>query len=339
MKICFKVDANTEIGQGHMMRCLAIAMYAKNNHLFESFFVLANDESEILLREYNFEYLKLGIKYDDYSINAAKKMINAIDDYSVQVVFVDSYHITGKYVEEIQKYYKCVCFYCKQEVITAEMIINYNVNYEQTFNAYDYRGKKCKLLLGSKYIPLREEFAKISYKDYHRPTPKILFLTGGSDPYDMVGRICCMASELQDYMITVIIGKYSKFIGSNQTKKNIVLMPQTNSISKIMEEHDIVVSAGGTTMYELCAIGVPTIIYSLADNQISESKYMDKIGCVKYVGDVREGKMFWGKLLRLMKDLSQDEYERKKMMMNMKSIVDGNGCRRICEEILCLEDK
>lgn len=333
MKICFRVDANSHIGQGHVMRCLSIALYARKNKLFDSLFAIADGETEKLFIDNDFEYLKLGISYKDYSQKSANILIDRLQAYDIKVIFVDSYYITNYFINTVKTRYKTACFFCKEETMCADLIVNYNINYNADFYEKNYQDKSCKLLLGSKFVPLREEFSSLTHaKKSERK--KILFLTGGSDPYNMVDRFLVLSKELAQYDITIVIGKYSKVEHINKTTKNVRCIPPSKNIAKIMAENDIVVSAGGTTMYELCAIGVPTIIYSMADNQISESTYMGQVGCVDYIGDVREGVPFWNKLKESINQLANDECKINKMISMMKNVVDGQGCRRISEKIM-----
>lgn len=58
-------------------------------------------------------------------------------------------------------------------------------------------------------------------------------------------------------------------------------------IEKYMMEADIAISAGGSTLYELCAIGTPTISYSFADNQLDNVTKFAEDGLIAYAGDAR----------------------------------------------------
>lgn len=335
MKICFKVDANSHIGQGHVMRCLSIALYARNNGLFDSLFAIADGESEKLLTDNGFEYFKLGISYKDYSEKSANILIEKSENYDIEIIFADSYYITNEFINTINARYKTACFYCKEKVVNADLIVNYNINCNVGFYKNNYQNMCSKLLLGSRFVPLREEFSSLTYTN-KSSRKKILFLTGGSDPYNLVGRFLQLSGELPQYEITIVIGKYSKVKQTSETADNVKCIPPSNNIAAVMAENDIVISAGGTTMYELCAIGIPAIIYSMADNQVSESVYMGQIGCVEYIGDVREETLFWNKLKHSIHQLATDENKINKMISLMKDVVDGQGCRRISEEILLL---
>ena len=59
-----------------------------------------------------------------------------------------------------------------------------------------------------------------------------------------------------------------------------------------MKKADIAISAGGTTLYELCACGTPTISYSFADNQLDNVEQFQKDELIDYAGDVRKTNIF-----------------------------------------------
>lgn len=55
-----------------------------------------------------------------------------------------------------------------------------------------------------------------------------------------------------------------------------------------MRKSDFAISAGGTTLYELCACKVPAVCFSFADNQAGFTKEMGKQGIMCDAGDARE---------------------------------------------------
>ena len=68
-----------------------------------------------------------------------------------------------------------------------------------------------RYLTGFLYAPLREEFSRLSFD---KPREKsILLSTGGTDPYNMAGRILAYGTqmqELQDYLWHVIVGSMNR---------------------------------------------------------------------------------------------------------------------------------
>ena len=86
-------------------------------------------------------------------------------------------------------------------------------------------------------------------------------------------------------------------------------------------------------MYELCAVGTPTISYSFADNQLSNVKQFARDEVIDYAGDVRNTDIFENaKELYLKYKMDYDlRIEKSKKMQIM---VDGKGSARIAERLL-----
>jgi len=51
---------------------------------------------------------------------------------------------------------------------------------------------------------------------------------------------------------------------------------------------DLIVSAAGSTLYEICACGVPLITFVTADNQIRGAEAFSSLGLAVNIGDLRE---------------------------------------------------
>lgn len=339
MKIGIRVDANTDIGQGHVMRCFAIADYAEKNNIFETVFLISDENTEIIMKNRRKKYIILYSDYKCYSFIEANRIKNLINTEEIDILLIDSYYITEEYINILSGLLPIACFFYKEKVIGADLVINYNINFNKKFYRKNYKkDNKTSLLLGTSYVPLREEFyvdkQKIMTNDNGN---KILFLSGGSDPYGISIIAEKMAMCFPQYEIVLVCGQYnikSNFCG---LPDNMIVINNTNNISSLMRESNLIISASGMTMYEICALGVPAIIYSMADNQIEEAQYMEKKGCVKYVGDIRNNKNFEQDICCKIKYLLSHNRVIKRMKKRMRSIINGNGCKKIVEGLLELE--
>ena len=98
------------------------------------------------------------------------------------------------------------------------------------------------------------------------------------------------------------------------------------------------VSAAGSTLYELCACGVPTITYVLADNQIPAAVVFGDKGIMIDAGDVRKNPDFIRDLFDRIMDLAENKEKRIAMSQAMRTIVDGRGANRLATVISQLKE-
>ena len=107
-------------------------------------------------------------------------------------------------------------------------------------------------------------------------------------------------------------------------------------VADLMKKCDIAVSAAGSTLYELCACGTPTITYVMADNQRAGSEQFEKQGIMLMnIGDCRNGAGFTARLKRAVEELMKDNSNslRLRLSGNMQRVVDGYGAYRIADEL------
>lgn len=337
-KIFIRADANKDIGMGHVMRCLTLAKYLRKRGT-DILFLSADTCAAELIEGVGFHFFCLETVYCNMNVAEAVQIKAMMEEQEVFCIIVDSYFVTEEYLGILKSAAKTVCFNSTQKLLTADIIINYNINCEIELYQKMYPDSSVKLLLGSRYVPLREEFYNISYM-VRNEVKKVLLMTGGSDPNNFMGGFLKKARAAQTYTgieFTCVCGNYnmhySKLLHYESEMKNVKIIKGAEKISQLMQESDIVFSAGGTTMYELCAVGVPTILFSFADNQVSESSYMERQGIMAYAGDYA-AKGFWERIFEKFDKLVKDGKMRQEMSKKMKNSVDGRGAGRISDMIL-----
>ncbi|MCI6655874.1 MAG: hypothetical protein MSH21_11610 [Clostridium sp.] len=306
---------------------MALANKLKLEYAIDSLFIVSDEESAGMFKNSNFSFINLQCDYRDYSDKSAKHLLEMIINEDIDSILIDSYYIKNAYVEILRKNVKVACFYYMTRKISVDVLINYNVDYDIEFYKKNYISASSKLLLGTKYVPIRDEFRSVCYQC--RPhVERILVLTGGSDPFHITDLFLEESGKFDKITWNIVVGRYSEFVLQKQVPKNVKIVYNTHQMASLMLENDLVISAAGTTMYEICAIGIPAIIFSMADNQCSEPKYLEKMGCIKYIGDVRENHFDLAveKSLRVMMNSFS---KRQSMSKKMRFVVDGAGCCRI----------
>ncbi|MCI6655869.1 MAG: UDP-2,4-diacetamido-2,4,6-trideoxy-beta-L-altropyranose hydrolase, partial [Clostridium sp.] len=221
---------------------------------------------------------------------------------NLEGIIVDTYYVTEKYLEILHKICKTIYIddlYALNKY-SVDILINYNI-YGTDLDYVSRCLQTTQILLGPKYVPLRKEFQNI--KPIFRENVKNIFIsTGGADKFNIAGKLLEAVVErscLEEYKLFndvsyhVISGKLNanlpKLLKISNKHKNIIIHKNVSNMAEIMTKCDIAVSACGSTMYELCACGLPIITYSFADNQLDGIRKFDKLGLVINCGDVREG--------------------------------------------------
>lgn len=340
--IGFRIDANERIATGHLMRCMAIAKGFQRRGE-EVVFFLAEEKETQRLKEQNIPYIVLHSQWNDleWELPALKERLR---EYVVTRLIVDSYQATKGYLESLNQCVKVIFIDdMAEETYQIAGVIHYsNWPWDVTYKKR-YEGLDTVCMVGMEYTPLREEF----YPSEEESVKKnILLTTGGTDPYDVAGRLLEYVKESQqkrgklpDQVHFLVIS------GSmNQNKPHlkklaeencwITLCENVNNMGELMRASYLAVSAGGTTLYELCACKVPTISFSFADNQEGFTEEMGEQGIMFYAGDARKEKRLIEIVYNKLAEMWNDEKICGQFREKMGILVDGKGVERLVDQIL-----
>jgi len=112
---------------------------------------------------------------------------------------------------------------------------------------------------------------------------------------------------------------------------NIHLHENVSNMSNYMRQCDIAISAGGSTLYELCACGTPTIVMEIADNQNGAQIWQDH-DYMLYAGNiVKEEETCLAACLSHLNTYINNYQLRRSFSERMQNLVDGKGAERIAE--------
>lgn len=337
--ILIRADANKNIGVGHVMRCLSIANALKVIGE-EVVFVTADNSADNIIDRAGFEHVVLNSEWNDFNKELGR-IDKVIDRYCPNTMLIDSYYINKKYFTNIRE--KCKVAYVddiNEMCWPLDYLINYNI-YSSVYDYSLYENTDTKLLLGTEYTPLREEYHFLNISSIPQRAKNILISAGGSDPENITMKILSNTvcnKELRNCKFHFVIGALNPKINEIKTfakkSSNVELHINESRMSKLMCECDIAISASGTTLYELCSCGVPTITYTLADNQLIAASQFEKLGIMLNAGDCRNNDSFIYNLEQLLIGLVTDHERRSVMSKKMREIVDGKGANRIAQEII-----
>lgn len=325
--IYFRADGNSKIGTGHIMRCLSLADAFREEGV-PSAFVTAGPDLAPLIQGRGYACLTLGSAYDrmEEELPALLPLLEG-----AALVILDSYFVTPGYMEAVKA--RAPLAYIDDLnafPYPADVVVNYNLYGETAAYPPD---QTC--LLGPQYAPLRKQFQGLAPQTVKERIEQVLVSTGGTDPYH-VALGCCEylrahppASDLVCHVVLGAMNRDAERIEGIAAKTPcIVPHRQVTDMSGLMLQCDAAVSAAGTTLYELCACGLPAITYILADNQIDGAAAFAAAGLMPCAGDARKEPRLVERIFSALGGLSGRE-PRQETARRMQALVDGNGAARL----------
>jgi len=282
MKVVFRVDANTEIGTGHLMRCLALAsalrqrgvvvqMISRENKIGATMSIPHGDISLMQLPAH-----PTGVTWDKLWENDAQDTINALGSDKVDWLVVDHYGLDARWETRVRKKVGRILVIddLANRPHDCDLLVDQNPGAEYLERYKRWVSPSCRIFLGPQYAFLREEFRPYASQNRLRTgrADRFLISMGGAD-LENVTKKAIQATRLAapDAKVQVIVG-YSnphqadlKVLCAQDSSYHYV--QGTSEMARLMKDADMAIGAGGITTWERCFMGLPAIVVTLADNQ------------------------------------------------------------------------
>ena len=340
MNILIRADGNERIGSGHIMRTKSIANELKGLGA-KVLYALADERGKRLINN-EFQSVILSSNYEclDDEINALSSVIK---EQKIKLILLDSYFVTPKYFKELKKLAK-VAYIDDLDAFAyeCEALINYGAFFDK--NEYKARQNLAKKhFLGSEFAPLRAEFGSTQKSSKNTQKKQVLLTTGNTDLLGIMPRLleAFLSDEsLKNLEFLAISGAFNehenKLLALSAKHKNIKVLKSPENMAQIMAEADFVLSAGGSTLYELASLAKAVICFSIAANQ-NNIKSWAEAGAMLYAGDAKaDSHSVVAKSVNLLKSLLNDENLAKTLGQKAHFFVDGKGAIRLAKELLSL---
>jgi UDP-2,4-diacetamido-2,4,6-trideoxy-beta-L-altropyranose hydrolase len=353
INVAIRADASHQIGIGHVMRCLTLAQELRCQFkTVRVIFLCRRAKGCVTSKILNagFECIQLSPGFDNASshlkhgswLRASQKLDAvefqlALNKYNIDyldLVIVDHYGID-------HEWHKLVKIFTKKLFVIDDLgdrTLDCDYLLDQTFGCKKekYRplvNDSCKLLLGTKYALLRSEFREITVTEH--ATSSLLVMFGGSDPDNLTLRVLKTISNISLIeKVFVILNSTAKHLSEVtnycQQMPHINLYIAPNNIAQIMCKSTLAIGAAGSTSWERCAVGLPSVVVVEAVNQIEIASSLEKEKVITYVGaESIESELiaqinYWIYLLSTDNDI----------VSKCQNICDGFGAVRVVEKIL-----
>ncbi|WP_022662602.1 UDP-2,4-diacetamido-2,4,6-trideoxy-beta-L-altropyranose hydrolase [Paucidesulfovibrio longus] len=332
MLLIICADATPEIGAGHVMRCIALAHSWKalggqvvflgrlsipwvRERILRSGFSAA-EESRSHCR----------ISPEEFADRLETVEAGFPSDGERTWVVLDGYHFTPAHHHAARANGRRSLVVDDNNHLPeyeADILFNQNTAAE-TFRYAGAIGRKC---LGHRYVLIRPEF--LEAKPLRDASPGktsadvILATFGGSDTgaffQDSIAWLRSL--DLAGYTLRVVAGESDKAAlkrAAQAVAGEVEILDHVENMAELLLDTDFCITAGGSTCWELCYLGIPFAVFSIADNQRDNVRFLE------------ENEICFPKDPAAINSALADMSLFAEHVRRMTALVDGRGAERLC---------
>jgi UDP-2,4-diacetamido-2,4,6-trideoxy-beta-L-altropyranose hydrolase len=357
MKVVFRTDASVQIGTGHLMRCLTLANeLALKGH--SCHFICRNHQGHLgSLIIYNGHELTLlpqstntdqqvtegkGSPHADWLgvtwQQDALQTLEILSPLNADWLVVDHYSLAAEWEKEVSKEVGRIMVIddLADRNHQCDLLLDQNLGREVS----DYASlvpEGCTQLIGPSYALLRPEFTAARESSLRRRQQpelgRILISLGGVDRTNATGRILQALTETalpDDIKLDIVMGASAPYL--DEVRKQAARLPfdatvnvSVSDMADRMSLADLSIGAAGSTSWERCCLGVPSIIVILAENQRLIGEALERNRCALLLHEADIG----SHLDEMMQQLRGSRSVLDKLAGNAARICDGLGSARL----------
>ena len=267
MRIAIRVDASSQIGTGHLMRCLTLADALQQrgaqirfvsrhmpDHLRDmlntkghEFSLLNSIPSKEIVDDRSHAHW-LGVSQEQDATDTSQ----ALSDQAWDWLIVDHYALDARWERVLRNAVKRVLAIDDIADRQHDCDVLLDQNYYTDMQTR-YTGKvpaHCQLLLGPRYALLREEFRRVreQVKPRNGPVKRILVFFGGVDPDNYTSRAIEALANIgnSDLHVDVVIGAQHPHRAQTETacaEHDFICHVQTDRMAELMAAADLAIGA------------------------------------------------------------------------------------------------
>jgi UDP-2,4-diacetamido-2,4,6-trideoxy-beta-L-altropyranose hydrolase len=335
VSVTIRADASAAIGTGHVVRMLALAGELVRRDARVAFVARTMpDHLRSAIRDAGIAFAALRDDADDATATRA-----ALGDRRGLLV-VDHYGIGAEWEAALRPH--CAAIVAIDDLAdrrhACDVLVDQNHHPDPAARYAGLVPAGTTLLLGPQFALLRPQFARERTRALGRDarSPMRIFVCfGGSDPSNETTKALAgiAASRYRGVPVDVVVGGASPHratIEAFDALAHLRVFAGVTEIAPLMAEATLAIGAGGTMTWERCALGLPSMLAVLAENQDALTASLAREGTVVSVGPASATTpQTYREALDALDDAGLDRMRRRSA-----ELVDGRGATRVAERIL-----
>ncbi len=338
-----RVDADREIGIGHVMRCLALAQVWRDAGGKVEFFCR---DMLPMIREW---LLEEGCHLTIFKQTGAIAEISELTERYCAIphterpawIVLDGYKFDTEYQSNLRNIGLLTCViddYAHLPEYQADLLVNQNpasdrLNYPINTD--------CKVLSGTHYAMLRREY-RIKTEFLSDGDKQILVLMGGSDRNNYTTLVLKALSHVNDpdLLIKVVLGPGFQYHDLVETfvktaHHRVEILSGIRNLKPYFAQSELAIVAAGSVCWELASLARPMIVMTTAENQNIVAAGLIENDAAINLGEARlmTEKMLAG----VIQHAIRDNPLREKLGENARKMIDGKGAERVVQTMLEIE--
>lgn len=260
-RILFRVDGHIEIGLGHIYNCLTLAFSLIGHEVL----LLTHEEAIIgiqKIKETNLPYR---------TFRREEEFAAIIEAFQPDVWVNDCLNTSAAYIRELKA--------LVPRVVTIEDLGSGTKEADAVINAlYDETEPRGNVYSGYQYVCLRDEFQMEEPKPFSPEVKNIVVFFGGTDPSNLnrlvYDGILAQGERFSGISFSFITGMGYDYEGNGvvtRSGKNIYVYPNVPRVTKYLKQADLVVMGQGRSIFEVAAMGVPAVVLSQNEREMTHS--------------------------------------------------------------------
>ena len=335
MHAVFRADASPAIGGGHVMRCLTLAGALTEAGWTCAFAARPGTVDAVpALARWGNEVVTLEGGADDEP-GAMKRLWPEGADWLI----VDHYGLDAAFEAACRPWARKVMVIddLADRPHDCEVLLDQNLG---RGNA-DYSAlvpKGCGMLLGPHFALLRSQFGAARSSALERRAnggelSRIMVSMGATDPNGVTVKVLeGIGFSGVGAAIDVVVPADAR----GDVEKAAHGLPlrvhsDVADMAALMSRADLAVGGAGSTSWERCCLGLPSLLIVTADNQRAIADELESAGAARVLG--WHGDVDPGRISRALADISADGDGRRRMGEAAARLCDGQGSHRIRERL------